>query len=149
MLAWFSDDAECRDYLEWLRWPDGFVCPHCRSEQDWRTSRGDWSCGGCTRRVSVTSGTVFDKTRTPLTTWFATAWYMTNKKTAAVSTKGLQRVLELGSYQTAWTMLHKYRSAMVCPGRELLSGDVEVDETLVVVAVEVFSPKGGPVKKSV
>lgn len=160
LLAWFPDDAECRDYLEWLRWPDGFVCPHCRSEQGWKTSRGDWSCGDCKRRVSVTSGTVFDKTRTPLTTWFAAAWYMTNQKTAGVSAKGLWRVLELGSYQTAWTILHKYRSAMVRPGRELLSGNVEVDETLVggskpgrpgrgalgktlvVVAVEVLSPKG-------
>jgi transposase-like protein len=110
--------------------------------------------------VSVTSATIFDKTRTPLSTWLAAGWYMTNQKTAGVSAKGLQRVLDLGSYQTAWTMLHKYRSAMVRPGRDLLTGDVEVDETLVggtrpgrpgrgalgkslvVVAVEVLSPTG-------
>jgi len=160
LLAWFPDDATCRDYLEWLRWPDGFVCPHCASEQGWKTSRGGWSCGGCKRRVSVTAGTIFDKTRTPLTTWFAAGWYMTNQKTAGVSAKGLRRVVEVGSYQTAWTMLHKYRSAMVRPGRSKLSGDVEVDETfvggarsgppgrgaagktVVVAAVEVFDPKG-------
>lgn len=110
--------------------------------------------------MSVTAGTIFDKTRTPLTTWFAAAWYMTNQKTAGVSAKGLRRVVEVGSYQTAWTMLHKYRSAMVRPGRYKLSGLVEVDETmvggtkpgvpgrgalgktLVAVAVEVFDPRG-------
>lgn len=106
MLAWFPDGAECLDYLEWLRWRDGFVCPHCNSQQGWKTRRGDWSCGGCKRRISVTSGTIFNRRRTPLTAWFAAAWYMTNQKTAGVSGKGLQRVLELGSYQTAWTMLH-------------------------------------------
>lgn len=160
LLAWFPEDEECLDYLEWLRWPDGFVCPHCSSTQGWKTSRGDWSCGGCDRRVSVTSGTIFHGTRLPLRTWFAAAWYMTNQKTAGVSAKGLRRVLKLGSYQTAWTMLHKCRSAMVRPGRSKLSGDVEVDETLVggassgkrgrgaqkkdlvAIAVEVTPPKG-------
>lgn len=159
LLVWFPDDTECLDYLEWLRWPDGFVCPHCGSG-GWKTARGDWSCAGCRRRVSVTSGTIFERTRTLLTTWFAAGWYMTNQKTTGVSAKGLQRVLELGSYQTAWTILHKYRSAMVRPGRELLTGIVEVDETLVggtkpgaagrgalgktlvAVAVEVHDPRG-------
>lgn len=131
MAAWFPTDVECLDYLEWLRWPGGFECPHCGSQKGWKTKLGTWSCGGCKRRVSVTAGTIFDKTRTPLTTWFATAWYMTNQKTAGVSAKGLQKALEIASYQTAWTMLHKYRSAMVRPDRGLLSGDVEVDETLV------------------
>ena len=113
LLAWFPGDAECVDYLEWLRWPDGFVvCSHCGSG-GWKTARGDWSCAGCRRRVSVTSGTIFERTRTLLTTWFAAGWYMTNQKTAGLSAKGLQRVLESGSYQTAWTILHKYRSAMV------------------------------------
>jgi hypothetical protein len=137
----------------------GVVCPHCGSG-GWKTVKGDWSCAGCHRRVSVTSGTIFERTRTLLTTWFAAGWYMTNQKTAGVSAKGLQRVLELGSYQTAWTILHKYRSAMVRPGRDLLTGIVEVDETLVggtkpgaagrgalgktlvAVAVEVHDPRG-------
>ncbi len=71
-----------------------------------------------------------------MTTWFAAAWYLTNQKHGA-SALGLQQVLGVGSYQTAWTMLHKYRTAMVRPGRDLLSGDVEVDETYVM-----RSPKG-------
>ena len=129
LLSWFGDDADCRDYLDWLRWPDGFVCPHCGGG-GWRLGDGRWSCGGCARRVSVTAGTIFDGTRTPLTVWFAAAWQMTSQK-QGISALGLQRVLGLGSYQTAWAMLHKYRRAMVRPGRELLSGHVEVDETIV------------------
>jgi len=94
LLAWFPDDAECLDHLEWLRWPDGFVCPHCGSG-GWKTATGDWSCAGCRRQVSVTSGTIFE--RTLLTTGFAAGWCMANQKTAGVSATGLQRVLELGS----------------------------------------------------
>ena len=160
MLVWFPDDVECADYLEWLRWPCGFICPWCASS-GWKTAKGNWVCGGCQRRVSLTSGTVFEGTRLPLKTWFATAWHRTHTKTAGMSAKGLKCELELGSYQTAWTILHKFRSAMVRPGsRELLVGDVEVDETLVggskagppgrgavgktlvVIAVETLIPKG-------
>ena len=78
--------------------------------------------------MSVTSGTIFHGTRTPLTSWFAAAWYMTSQKNGA-SALGLQRILGLGSYRTAWTMLHKLRTAMIRPDRDMLSGDVEVDET--------------------
>ena len=157
-LEWFPTDGACREYLVDLRWPDGFVCPHCGSGIGWPTSDKRLSCSGCARRVSVTAGTIFHGTRTPLTTWFAAAWYLTNQKHGA-SALGLQQVLGLGSYQTAWTMLHKYRTAMVRPGRDLLGGDVEVDETyvgtesgtagrrvetkdIVAVAVEMRSPKG-------
>ena len=85
-------------------------------------------CAGCRRRVSVTAGTVFDKTRTPLTVWFAAAWSLTTQKNG-ISALGLKRVLGFGSYQTAWAMLHRYRSVMVRPGRERLMGDVEMDES--------------------
>jgi hypothetical protein len=78
----------------------------------------------------VTAGTIFDKTRTPLRVWFAAAWYVTSQK-HGVSALGLQRVLGLNSYQTAWAMLHRFRRAMVRPDRDLLSGAVEVDETYV------------------
>jgi transposase-like protein len=109
----------------------------------------------------VTAGTIFEKSRTPLTNWFAAAWYITNEK-HGVSALGLQRLLGLGSYQTAWTMLHRYRRAMVNPNRGKLSGIVEVDETyvggadkgknrppnalskraIVAIAVEIKKPKG-------
>ena len=120
---------------------------------------GRFWCALCQRRVSVTAGTIFHRTRTPLMIWFAAAWYMTSAKNG-VSAKTLHKLLNFGSYQTAWTMLHRFRSAMVRPGRDLLTGEVEVNEifigglksgkrgrgaegkTLVAVAVELLSPKG-------
>ena len=129
-LTWFADEASCIAFLERLRWPGGFVCPNCGSRKAWRIADGRWSCKVCVRKVSVTENTIFDRTRTPLRTWFAAAWYVTNQKYGA-SALGLQRVLGFGSYQTAWTMLHKLRGAMVRPERSWLLGDVEVDETLI------------------
>jgi hypothetical protein len=72
ILVWFPDDVECADYLEWLRWPFGFVCPWCASS-GWKTVKGNWACGSCHRRVSLTSGTIFEGTRLPLKKWFMTA----------------------------------------------------------------------------
>ena len=130
-LARFADDAACAQYLERLRWPEGFVCPHCGvSGEPYRASRNRLMCTGCGHQSSVTAGTIFAKTRTPLSVWFAAAWYVTSQK-HGVSALGLQRVLGLGSYQTAWTMLHRFRRAMVRPDRELLQGRVEIDEIYV------------------
>jgi len=107
----------------------------------------------------VTAGTVFDRSRISLQDWFAAAWYMTNQK-HGVSALGLQRLLGLGSYQFAWTILQKLRTAMVRPGRDRLRGAVEVDESyvggieqgvrgrgtnkkfIVGIAIEMLSPKG-------
>ena len=159
-LRRFPDDDACAAYLERLRWPDGFRCPKCGAAgEPYRASRGRLACSACRHQASVTAGTIFHKTRTPLTSWFAAAWYATNQK-LGVSALGLQRVLGLGSYQTAWLMLHKLRRAMVRPGRDRLVGNVEVDESYVggvekgvsgretytkatvAIAVEVFEPKG-------
>lgn len=128
--AWFPDDSACLDYLDWLRWRDGFLCPHCAGVSSWQLSDSRQMCAECGRRVSVTAGTIFHRTRTPLTVWFEAAWLLTSQK-SGVSALGLQRVLGLGSYQTAWTMLHRFRLAMVVPERGLLSGEVEVDETFI------------------
>ena len=95
-----------------------------------RATRGRLICRACRYQCSVTAGTIFEKTRTPLRVWFAAAWYVTSQK-HGVSALGLQRVLGLNSYQTAWAMLHRFRRAMVRPDRDLLSGAVEVDETYV------------------
>lgn len=127
----FSTEAACRAYLVQLRWPDGFQCPMCRAGRGWATGRGDVvECGGCHRQTSVTAGTVFEGTRKPLVMWFRAMWWVTSQKSGA-SALGLQRVLGLGSYQTAWAWLHKLRRAMVRSGRDQLSGAVEVDETYV------------------
>ena len=127
-LDWFPDDESCRIYLERIRWKQGFVCPGCGKAGDaFQGSRGRWICRHCRRQSTVTAGTIFDKTRTPLRSWLAVVWYIVNQK-QGVNALGLQRVLGLGSYQTAWAMLHRLRRAMIRPGRERLHGLVEVDE---------------------
>lgn len=157
----FADESTCRDYIEKVRWPDGYFCPQCGSgKTPWRTKRGYYHCQSCTRELSVTAGTLFERTKFPLKTWFLAIWFVTSQKNGA-SALGLQRVLGLGSYRTAWTWLQKLRRAMVRPGRERLQGNVEVDESLVggissggkrgrgaenkelvVIAVEMHEPKG-------
>ena len=128
LLEWFPDNQSCLDYLAGLRWPDGFVCPKCGAREYWRTGAGLWMCRACGRRTSVTAGTIFDRTRTPLSTWFAAIWFLTSQKNG-MSALGLQRVLGFGSYETAWAWMHKLRRAMVRPERDKLSGIVELDET--------------------
>lgn len=131
--AWFPDDEACADYLAWLRWGDyEFGCHLCGTlGHGWRRAGGMlWDCGACRKQSSVTSGTLFDKTRTPLSVWFRAAWVMTTE-TYGVSARNLQRTLGMGSYQTAWMMLHRYRRAMVMPDRRPLEGVVEVDQMTV------------------
>ena len=126
--AWFRTDADCVDYLEWLRWPAGFVCAECGHDGGWRLGDGRYRCSGCGGRTSVTAGTIFDRTRTPLTVWFTVCWLFAASKDG-ISALSLQRTLEIGSYQTAWALLHRLRSVLVRPGRDRLAGVVEVDET--------------------
>ena len=125
----FGTEAACRAYLARLRWPDGFRCPRCGLGKAWEV-RGLWECAACGCQTSVTAGTIFQDTRTPLPVWFRAMWWVTTQKNGA-SALGLQRVLGLKSYETAWTWLHKLRRAMVRPGRDLLTGSVEVDESYV------------------
>ncbi len=126
--ARFSTEAACRAYLQRLRWPDGFRCPKCGHEKSWPVGSRLLQCAACRRQTSATAGTIFQDTRTPLPTWFRAMWWVTSQKTGA-SALGLQQGLGLGSYQTAWAWLHKLRRAMVRPGRDRLTGRVEVDET--------------------
>ena len=158
--AWFRTDADCLDYLDWLRWPQGFVCPECGHARAWELADDRYECRECHERFSATAGTIFHKTRTPLTVWFTACWLFATQKDG-ISALSLKRSLEIGSYQTAWAMLHRLRWVLVRPGRERLAGDVEVDETyiggeepglrggrqkgkkvLVGVAVERKEPKG-------
>ena len=122
----FSTQEACRSYLARLRWPEGFRCSRCGSDKAWSV-RGMWECGGCGCQTSVTAGTIFQDTRTPLPIWFRAMWWVTTQKNGA-SALGLQRVLGLKNYETAWMLLHKLRRAMVRPGRDLLTGRIEVDE---------------------
>lgn len=165
---WFATEDACVAYLEKLRWPGGFCCSACGVvDSPVRASRRRLVCRSCAHQCSVTAGTIFDKTRTPLRVWFAAAWHITSQK-SGVSALGLQRVLGLSSYQTAWAMLHRLRRAMVRPQRDKLAGTIEVDEAYlplsrgprvksgktspkvhnnshlvaIAVAVEVHDPKG-------
>lgn len=124
----FAMEEACREYLAQLRWPKGFECPRCGGGPGWPTRRGLQVCGACGYQASVTARTIFQDTRQPLTLWFRAIWWVTSQQTGA-SALGLQRVLGLGSYRTAWAWLHKLRRAMVRPGRDRLQGPVEVDET--------------------
>jgi transposase-like protein len=126
--ARFSTEEACREYLAKLRWPEGFVCPRCEGRQGWTSKRNLLICSSCQYQASVTAGTIFQDTRKPLTLWFRVVWWVTTQKNGA-SALGLQRILGLRTYYTAWTWLHKLRRAMVRPGRDLISGRVEVDET--------------------
>jgi transposase-like protein len=157
--AWFSSEAACLRFLTQLRWPEGFRCPACSSQKGWATNRGNIRCSKCQRQTTPIAGTIFEGTRKPLRTWFQAIWYVTSQKFGG-NALGLKRVLGLGSYQTAWSWLHKMRRAMVRPGRDRLSGRVEVDETyvggeekgahgrqterkaIVAIAIEIHSPMG-------
>src|SRR5712692_6513101 len=124
----FSSEGACLEYLRQLRWPDGFRCPACGHGKAWSASRGRYHCVSCGRQTTATAGTIFQDTRKPMRLWFRAIWHVVSQK-HGVSALGLQRVLGLRSYRTAWTWMHKLRCAMVRPGRDHLSGVVEVDET--------------------
>ena len=131
LVTWFPDEAACLEYLERVRWGDGFVCRFCGVQGDWwPVRRGHRKCAACRRETSVTAGTIMHASRLPLTSWLAAIWYVVNQK-QGVSALGLQRVLGFGSYQTAWAWLHKLRRAMVRANRDRLSGIVEIDETII------------------
>jgi transposase-like protein len=138
----FSTEGACRDYLLRLRWPDGFVCPRCGAKGGWAATRERILCQTCRYQASVTAGTIFQDTHKPLRVWFRAIWHVTSQKNGA-SAVNVQQILGLGSYATAWTWLHKLRRAMVRPGRDLLCGEVEIDETF----IHGEPPKGSGRKK--
>lgn len=138
----FRTEADCLAYLIKLRWPAGFICPGCAGNQAWQLRRARYKCQSCRRETSVLAGTLFQDSRKPLVFWFRALWYITNQKNGA-SALGLQRALSLGSYLTAWLWLHKMRRAMVRPGRDRLSGRVEVDETYVGGVVQKAKGRSG------
>ena len=123
----FATEGACRAYLARLRWPTGFCCPQCTTSGSWTTTRCLLMCRRCGYQASVTAGTIFHRTRLPLQNWFRAIWWMTDQK-HRLSALGLQRLLGLGSYRTAWLWLQKLRRALVRPGWDQLGGQVEVDE---------------------
>jgi transposase-like protein len=125
--ARFGSEQACREYLVQLRWPRGFQCPRCGCRESSPVRKVLLRCRECRHQTSVTAGTILQDTHMPLQLWFQAMWWVTTQKNGA-SALGLQRVLGLKKYKAAWMMLHKLRRAMVRPGRDLLTGRVEVDE---------------------
>jgi transposase-like protein len=158
----FASEEACRNYIFKLRWPNGFVCPKCNHVEAWY-SKGLYECKNCYYKLSPITGTLFQDTHKSLKTWFRVIWWVTVQRNGA-SAHGLQPIIGLKSYKTAWIWLQKLRRAMVSPDREKLHGFIEVDETyiggkeegkrgrafekksLVVVAVEVNDKKVGRIR---
>ena len=126
----FGSEEACRQYMMAVRWPDGYRCPACQCDKYWPVPGHLLECQACGRQTSLTAGTVMHGTRKRLRTWFRAMWWVCMQK-AGGSAKGLQKLLGLGSYQTAWAWLHKLRRAMTRAARERLEGRVEVAQVLI------------------
>jgi transposase-like protein len=128
-LERFGTDDQCRRYLFEVRWPDGFQCAGCGHERAWaHKARLIYECAACGKQHSLLAGTIFEQTKTGLSRWFLAIYLVTSSK-GGISAMELQRQMGFGSYQTAWSWLHKIRKAMVRPARAPLSARVEADET--------------------
>jgi transposase-like protein len=126
----FPDEAACLRYLIHIRWPEGFICPKCQCRKYWMLNNGLMECHCCGRQISATSGTLLHGTRKSVREWFHAMWWISTQKTGG-SARGLQRLLDLGSYQTAWAWLHKLKRGMVRCGRDPLQGPVEIDDAFI------------------
>lgn len=130
-LERFGTDEQCRAYLFEARWPEGFRCTACGHERAWaHKARLIDECAACGKQHSLLAGTIFEQTKTGLARWFLAIFLVTSSK-GGISAMELQRQMGFGSYQTAWSWLHKIRRAMIRPDREPLNARVEADETYV------------------
>jgi hypothetical protein len=130
MRSWFAHESACLSYLEKLRWGKRFCCPKCESSKWWRMSDGCRCCSRCGHKTSVTAGTIFDRHRILLKHWFITGWYLAELENG-ISALELQQEFGLGSYQSAWTIAHKLRSAMSLAVQDRLYDSAVVDITYV------------------
>ena len=140
--ARFATEADCRAYWIKARWGGKPACARCKGTRVWTIREGTtFECATCGHQTSLTSGTLLEKTRKPLKVWFRAVFEISTRRTG-ISAKDLQRIMGFGSYETAWTWLHKLRAALVRPDREPLGPFVQMDEALV-------GGKGGPHKELV
>ena len=129
--ARFGTEEACISYLTELRWNGNPCCSKCSHEKVWTVRDGQWfECASCGHQTSLRSGTLFHRSRKPLKLWFRAIWEICVHR-PGISAKDLQRILGFGSYETAWTWLHKIRTAMVRPDREKLGGCIQMDEIFV------------------
>lgn len=147
----FPSAEECADYLFQVRWPEGFVCPRCNELGGYLiAARKSVECSNpaCRCQTSITAGTVLHRTKQSLHTWFWAAYLVTNL-TPSISAKQFQEQLGIKRYETAFMLLHKLRAALVAPGRDMLRGEVEVDETYIGGPEEGTAGRGVTKKKLV
>ena len=129
--ARFATEEDCRTYWIEARWGGEPACARCNSTRVWTIREGTtFECADCGHQTSLTSGTLLEKTRKPLKMWFRAIFEISTRRTG-ISAKDLQRIMGFGSYKTAWSWLHKLRTAMVRSDSEPLGPFVQVDETLV------------------
>ena len=119
-----GDDAACLSYLVARRWPEGVHCPRCGNAEVYDASGYKpfhWQCVECHEggpyRFSALVGTIFENTKKPLRDWFRVAHLMLSSK-KGMSALQIQRMLGFGSYETAHSMCHKIRAALIAPGRK-------------------------------
>ena len=140
--ARFATEEDCRDYWIEARWGGKPACARCTGTRLWTIRGGTtFECADCGHQTSLTSGTMLEKTRKPFKMWFRAIFEISTRRTG-ISAKDLQRIMGFGSYETAWTWLHKLRAAMVRSNSEPLGPFVQADEALV-------GGKGGPNKELV
>ncbi len=162
----FSTDEKCLSYLANIRFEHGYFCPKCNCNEYWKANGEVYVCKQCNYQLSLTSGTIFHKSRQRMTVLFRAMWYIVAQKNG-ISALGLQKIMGIERYETSWVWLHKFRSIMVLSRREKLSGIVEVDETLVggkrsgkrgrgaegktlvIIAVEIIGEKTGRTRLAV
>jgi len=125
----FGSEEDCQRHLFCIRWPRGYHCPRCNHDQAYfHGSRHWYQCKSCGYQSSLTAGTIFHKTRTPLRKWFWMIFLMGRHK-SGISMLSLQRMLEIKNYRTAWIMGHKIRKAMADRDAHYkLAGLVEIDD---------------------
>lgn len=147
---YFHDDDKARQYLEAIRWPNGPACPHCGSAEEGHYALkgkahrpGLWKCKDCRKQFSVTVGTVFERSKIPLSKWLMAAYLLCSSK-KGMSAHQLHRTLGV-TYKTAWFLAHRIRHAMEAPQGGLMGsagGVVEADETYI------GRKKGAPVRRA-
>ena len=126
----YSDEARCRELLARLRWPEGVICPRCKSKTISRLfTQSKYECSDCRYQFSVTAGTVFNDSHLPLEIWFMAVLLLCEAK-KGISACQVQRTLGI-SYKTAWYLCHRIRAAMTQTDKPLLDGKVEMDETFI------------------
>lgn len=157
VMQHFNTDEKAREYLEGIRWPNGTVCPHCKNNDQtkiWKIKRnpdkkiraGLYRCASCDKEFTCTVGTIFEDSHIPLHKWLV-AWYIACTAKKGISALWIQQNLGLGSYRTAWMMMHKIRHAMKDPAfSEPLDGTLECDETYVNALPKKTKKEERPVK---